>query len=78
MMKAIEFEATAERNSIRLPDTIPDGTHLRVLLLMDDNPALSADEDDLKHLLAGLTEGLTADDLQRPRDYGRGDSEWAS
>jgi hypothetical protein len=42
MMKAIEFEATAERNSIRLPDAIPDGTRLRVLLLMDDSPAIAA------------------------------------
>ena len=29
-MKAIEIEATVEKHCIRLPDAIPDGTHLRV------------------------------------------------
>jgi len=76
-MKAIEFETTAEQHCIRLPDTIPDGTHLRVLLLLDDEPASVADGGDLKHALAGLAEGLTEEDLDRPRDFGRGDSEWA-
>ena len=76
-MKAIEFETTAEKHSIRLPDAIPDGTHLRVLLLMDDTSASSAGSGDLKPLLAGLTEGLTDVDLHRPRDFGRSDSEWA-
>ncbi len=70
-MKAIKFEATAERHSIRLPDGIPDGTHLRVLLLMDDMPAVPFDNGDLKQLLVALTEGLTDEDLRRPRDFGR-------
>jgi hypothetical protein len=76
-MKAIEFETTAEKHCIRLPDAIPDGTHLRVLLLMDDTSVSAASSGDLKPLLAGLTEGLTDADLHRPRDFGRGDSEWA-
>ena len=75
-MKAIEFEARAEKHCIRLPDAIPDGTHLRVLLLLDDEPASAANSGDLKHALAGLTEGLTDEDLDRPRDLGRGDTEW--
>ena len=32
-MHAIEFEATAHQHTIRLPDNIPEGTRLRVLLL---------------------------------------------
>jgi hypothetical protein len=76
-MRAIELEATVEQHSIRVPDTIQDGTHLRVLLLMEDSPTKSAvDGDDLKRRLAGLTEGLSAEDLQRPRDFGRGDPQW--
>lgn len=76
-MKAIEFETTAEKHSIRLPDAIPDGTRLRVLLLLDDEPATVTDGRDLKHALSGLVEGLTEEDLKRSRDFGRGDSEWA-
>ena len=77
-MKAIEFEATAEHHCIRLPDAIPDGTHLRVLLLMDDASAAAADSGELKPLLAVLTEGLTAEDLHRPRDFGRSGPEWGT
>jgi len=75
-MKAIEFETTAEKHGIRLPDEIPDGTHLRVLLLLDEEPAAAADSGNLKQALIGLAEGLTKADLERPRDFGRGDSEW--
>jgi hypothetical protein len=77
-MRAIELEATVEQHAIRLPESIPDGTQLRVLLLLEDSPPAPADDADLKRLLAGLTEGLTAEDLQRQRDFGRGDPEWAS
>ncbi|UHD18418.1 hypothetical protein [Thiocapsa bogorovii] len=68
-MRAIELEATVEQHSIRLPEDIRDGTHLRVLLLIDDPPVSAADNgQDLKHLLAGLTEGLSDADLCRPQD----------
>jgi hypothetical protein len=56
-MKAIEFEAMAEQHCIRLPDEIPDGIHLRVLLLMDEQAAAARNGDDLKQLLVGVTEG---------------------
>ena len=35
-MQAIEFEAIADQHMLRLPDQVPDGIKLRVLLLMDD------------------------------------------
>ena len=35
-MRAIEFQATAHQYWLRLPDTIPDGVPMRVLLLLDD------------------------------------------
>ncbi len=70
-MKAIEFETTAEKHCIRLPEAIPEGSHLRVLLLLDDEPASETDGCDLKRVLAGMTQGLTDEDLVRPRDFGR-------
>lgn len=36
-MRAIEFQATAHQHLLRLPDTIPDGVPLRVLLLLDED-----------------------------------------
>ncbi len=35
-MQAIEFEAIAHQHMLRLPDQVPDGIKLRVLLLLDD------------------------------------------
>lgn len=35
-MQAIEFQAIAHNRHIRLPDDIPDGMKIRVLLLVDD------------------------------------------
>lgn len=35
-MQAIEFEATTFQHTIRVPDDIPDGVSLRVLLLVDE------------------------------------------
>lgn len=76
-MKAIELEATVEQHSIRVPDAIQDGTHLRVLLLMDDSRFNAVgDSDELKHRLAQLTEGLSDEDLQRTQDLGRSDPQW--
>jgi hypothetical protein len=35
-MQAIEFQAVAHNRHIRLPDEIPDGMIMRVLLLVDE------------------------------------------
>jgi hypothetical protein len=35
-MQAIEFEAIADQHMLRLPDQVPNGVRLRVLLLLDD------------------------------------------
>jgi hypothetical protein len=35
-MQAIEFQAVAHNRHIRLPDEIPDGMTIRVLLLVDE------------------------------------------
>jgi hypothetical protein len=69
-MRAIEFEAIAHQNMIRIPDSVPDGITVRVLVLVNDPPV-----GDLKALLSGLTEGLEEEDLLRSPDLGR-ESEW--
>lgn len=76
-MHAIEFEATAHQHTIRLPDSVPDGTPLRVLLL-SQAPFEQPESRDLKFLLASITEGLSESDIARPRDLGRGATEWPS
>lgn len=45
-MQAIEFEAIAQHHTLRLPEQVPDGVRLRVLVLMGEDlpgirPALS-------------------------------------
>ncbi len=74
-MQTIEFETIAHEHTIRIPDTVPDGVRLRVRLLMDEEPAVTA-EGDLKSLLASMAEGLTDEDLSRPREFGRELPEW--
>lgn len=41
IMQAIEFEAVADQRMLRLPEQVPDGVKVRVLLLMDDGAARS-------------------------------------
>lgn len=74
-MPAIEFETIAHGHTIRIPDTVPDGVRLWVRLLLDEEPATAAGGD-LKALLASMTEGLTDEDLSRPREFGRELPEW--
>lgn len=73
-MQAIEFEATAHQHSIKIPESVPDGVPIRVLLLIADNPPAPAS--DVKTLLATLAEGLTDEDLVRPHDLGREPVQW--
>jgi hypothetical protein len=76
-MHAIEFEATAYQHTIRLPDSVPDGVRLRVLLL-SQAPLTTLVDGNLKTLLASVAEGLSDADISRPRDMGREATEWAS
>lgn len=73
-MQAIEFEATAHQHSIKIPESVPDGVPIRVLLLIADTPTAPAS--DVKTLLATLAEGLTDEDLVRPHDLGREPVQW--
>jgi hypothetical protein len=75
-MQAIEFEATAHNHTIRIPDDIPDGVIMRVLLLVDDKVLTPSSPDNLKTLLTTVAEGLEDIDFERIRDFGREQPEW--
>lgn len=72
-MQAIEFEALPEHHTIQLPEGVPDGIPMRVLLLWEPVAEAAAD---LKQLFVSVTEGLTDDDLARPDDRGREEPSW--
>ncbi len=58
----IEFATVAEYHSIRMPDGVPSGVPVRVVLMWEP---VAATADRLKDLFASLTEGLTDADLTR-------------
>lgn len=70
-MQAIEFETTARNHFIRIPDNVPDGILIRVLLLVNDKVVTQDASDDLKTLLTTVAEGLDESDFERIRDFGR-------
>ena len=37
-MQAIEFEAVAHGHTILIPESVPDGVLLRVLILLEEKP----------------------------------------
>ncbi len=76
-MHAIEFETTSHQHTIRLPDSVPDGVLLRVLLL-SEVPLAKPLKHNLKVLHATITEGMIGADTERPRDLGREVAEWVS
>jgi len=67
-MQVIEFETTAHNNIIRIPNTIPEGAAIRVLLLMDDNIIIQPENSDLKTPLASIAEGMSDADIQHVLD----------
>lgn len=75
-MQAIEFEATANNHLIRIPDNVPDGVSMRVLLLVNDHVEIKDSSNDLKTLLTTVAEGLDESDFERIRDLGREQPEW--
>lgn len=71
-MQAIEFKTTAQEHMIRVPDTVPDGVQLRVLLLLEETqiPPKSTHETQegqaLKALLASMPDIGDDEDFSRP------------
>jgi hypothetical protein len=60
----MEFEAIAHQHTIRLPESVPEGASLRVLLL-SRHPLVRGADHNLKNLLATVTAGLSDADLSR-------------
>lgn len=71
MMQAIEFETTVQNHIIHIPENIPNGAAIRVLLLLEDKVILQAENNDVKTLLATVTERLSDADIKRISDFGR-------
>lgn len=71
IMQAIEFETTARNHFIRIPDNVPDGILIRVLLLVNDKVVTQDSSDNLKTLFTHVAEGLDETDFERIRDFGR-------
>ncbi len=75
-MHAIEFEAKASQHTIRVPDQVPEGVSLRVLILVEE-PAQTTTGESWKSLLAAMPDLGVDEDFSRPLDYGRV-QEWDS
>lgn len=69
-MQAIEFKATTFQHTIGVPDNVPDGVSLRVLLLVDDEKADNASDagQRWKYLLASMPNVGRDEDFSRPDD----------
>jgi len=63
-MQVIEFEAISQHHRIQVPEEIPDGVRLRVVLLWEHTVPSAH----FKSLFASVTEGLTDEELKRPND----------
>lgn len=73
-MQAIEFEATASHHTIRVPDQVPEGVSLRVLILVEEPVQMTTGES-WKSLLASMPDLGSDEDFPRVLDYGR-EQEW--
>jgi|APLak6261659701_1056019.scaffolds.fasta_scaffold113707_2 virulence-associated protein VagC len=71
-MQAIEFEATAHNHTISIPDNVPDGVPMRVLLLVNESVKITEpSENQWKTLLSSMPDVGTDEDFVRAKDYGR-------
>ncbi|MFW5771147.1 MAG: hypothetical protein ACOCX9_06900 [Spirochaetota bacterium] len=75
MMKVVEFETKTYNKVLHLPDGIPEGKKVRVLLLYNDDE-IDNRKQKIKSQLTTLTEGLSEEDLARQKDTGREDIDW--
>jgi virulence-associated protein VagC len=71
-MQAIEFEATAHNHTIRIPDNVPDGVTMRVLLLVDESVKITEPtENQWKNLLSSMPDVGADEDFEHTKEYGR-------
>lgn len=74
-MRALEFECVTHNHCVPVPENIPDGTPVKVVVLTQ---AASTEDRQraFKGLLCEVAQGLTDADLERSRDTGRPIPEW--
>ena len=71
MQQQIEFEAMPFQHTVRIPDSIPDGIIVRVVLSFDDEEIKNDQQNNWKDLLGGMPNVGNDDDFARATDYGR-------
>jgi hypothetical protein len=76
-MQAIEFETTIQQQQIHIPEYLAEGTPVRVLLLLKNQPIDNKNESgqDWKSLLSAMPNVGEDDDFLRPLDHDR-DQSW--
>lgn len=71
-MQAIEFEATKFQHTIRIPDHIPEGVAVRVLLLLDEPAKPTSEPNEAwKSLLAAMPDVGEDADFSRSIYFGK-------
>jgi hypothetical protein len=72
MQQQIEFEAIPFQHTVRIPDYIPDGVSVRVILSFDDAiMKKNRSSNHWKNLLGSMPNVGKDEDFERPLDYGR-------
>ena len=75
MQQQIEFEAVPFQHTVRIPDYIPDGISVRVILSFDDVAKNCRPDNHWKNLLGSIPNVGKDEDFERSLDYGR-EIEW--
>ena len=70
-MQAIEFEATTFQHTVHIPDYIPDGVLVRVVLSFDETNIKNVENQSQKSLLASLPNVGTSEDFARDNETQR-------
>lgn len=68
-MQTIEFETTAFHHTVRIPDTIPDGVLVRIVLSFDDTTTKTpSNKSHWKKLLGAMSNAGSDEDFSRSTD----------
>ena len=69
-MQTIEFETTAFQHTVRIPDTVPDGVLVRVVLSFDDTAPKNtlSNKSHWKNLLGAMSNEGSDEDFSRSTD----------
>lgn len=74
-MRALEFESVTSNHSVPVPENIPDGTPVKVVIPAKDSSSEDRQQQ-FKALLCEVAQGLTGTDLTRSQETGRDIPEW--